>query len=297
MKKTFATLSATALLAGSFANGADVTLGNLDARMQSLESRLASIEKRVSSISPGHGYSDTALKAATNGSKPKAPEVAYRAQQKYLIKEGDTIGSIAKKFGVDRADLLKANRLSEGQPIYISEPLIIPAVGTPPKGGASVAKKQAAPKGVGSTHTVAKGDTLSAIARRHGVTVAELKAANGLRNDFIQLGQKLIIPKKAAAPQKTASKTAKSAPDTAKNDSGKYRYDNPLLRSDETYGYYTVRNGDNLYALARDFFTNMAELQRLNKKSGSTVIHPGEDIIVPTSKYNAYHKKTSVAQN
>ena len=59
--------------------------------------------------------------------------------------------------------------------------------------------------------------------------------------------------------------------------------------STETYGYYTVAKGDNLYALARDFFTNMPELQRLNRLGNSTVIHPGDELIVPTKKYNDYH--------
>jgi LysM repeat protein len=51
-----------------------------------------------------------------------------------------------------------------------------------------------------------------------------------------------------------------------------------------------VNKGDNLYALARDFFTTMSELQRINRLGASTTIFPGNEIIVPTAKYNAYHK-------
>lgn len=43
--------------------------------------------------------------------------------------------------------------------------------------------------------TVAKGDTLSVLARRHGSSVAALRQANGLTGDLIQLGQRLIVPK------------------------------------------------------------------------------------------------------
>ncbi|MDP4582869.1 MAG: LysM peptidoglycan-binding domain-containing protein, partial [Verrucomicrobiales bacterium] len=59
--------------------------------------------------------------------------------------------------------------------------------------------------------------------------------------------------------------------------------------------YYTVNNGDNLYALARDFFTTMSELQRINRLGASTTIFPGNEIIVPTAKYNAYHKTGEIA--
>lgn len=48
-----------------------------------------------------------------------------------------------------------------------------------------------------ATHRVVAGDTLSRIAQRHGVTVAALKARNGLKTDRIVVGQVLIIPDSA----------------------------------------------------------------------------------------------------
>lgn len=53
-----------------------------------------------------------------------------------------------------------------------------------------VAKK----KPTGSIYTVVKGDTLSAIARKKGTTVAKIKAANGMSSDFLSIGKKLKIP-------------------------------------------------------------------------------------------------------
>ena len=46
----------------------------------------------------------------------------------------------------------------------------------------------------GSKYTVAKGDTLSAIARKKGTSVAKIKAANGLHSDLIRPGQSLKVP-------------------------------------------------------------------------------------------------------
>jgi len=43
-------------------------------------------------------------------------------------------------------------------------------------------------------YTVRKGDTLSGISKRYGITVNELRAANGIRGSLIKIGQKLIIP-------------------------------------------------------------------------------------------------------
>jgi LysM repeat protein len=46
----------------------------------------------------------------------------------------------------------------------------------------------------GPTYIVRRGDTLSIISRRCGVTVAAIKRANGLRSDLILIGQRLILP-------------------------------------------------------------------------------------------------------
>lgn len=54
--------------------------------------------------------------------------------------------------------------------------------------------KPAAPKAV--THTVRKGENLSKIAKRYGITIAQLKKANGLKSDKIDVGDKLKIPAK-----------------------------------------------------------------------------------------------------
>lgn len=59
-----------------------------------------------------------------------------------------------------------------------------------------------------TAYKVKSGDTLSAIATRHGITVAQLMNANGLKSDKLQIGQNLSIPNKA--PVKKASSKKKT---------------------------------------------------------------------------------------
>lgn len=302
---------------------AEPTLQSLEARLSALESRFATIEGSVQEGSNSYSYTNAATLEATKGSQsipapaiPSAPAgtpAAPAPGQTYVIQDGDTLGKIAAKFSVERKALLEANRLSEGQPIYIGETLMIPvafaeASKTPAPAPAADAGKPAPAKqesivvgetkkpapATTTTHTVAKGDTLTSLAKKYNTSIDSLKSANGLRTDTISLGQSLKIPSaKAAAPATTAAATAPAAPVKA-NQTSAFEYDNPLLKKEETYGYYTVEKGDNLYALARDFFTTMPELQRINNLGGSTIIRPGDEIIVPTSKYNAYHKTGQV---
>ncbi|MEL6343996.1 MAG: LysM peptidoglycan-binding domain-containing protein [Myxococcota bacterium] len=56
-------------------------------------------------------------------------------------------------------------------------------------------------------YTVVRGDTLSKIARAYDVTVPDLKAANGLRSDLIEIGQVLIIPTQDTPPAAAVADT------------------------------------------------------------------------------------------
>lgn len=47
----------------------------------------------------------------------------------------------------------------------------------------------------GTRYTIKKGDTLSGIARKYGTTVSKIKAANGMKSDFIREGRTLTIPR------------------------------------------------------------------------------------------------------
>jgi len=318
LASTLTTIAISAVFSFSHsASGADASLEGLKSRMQSLESRLEAIEQALQQRTGAHSYDDQATLDATNGNATTntGGRVDGRGsetkQKTYVIRDGDTLGSIARKHGVKRAELLDANRLSEGQPIYIGETLLIPGQGTataqqseeksqptkPNAGNTARTQKPAPAKqeqvvvgetrkdADGRTHTVAKGDTLTSISKEYGTTVAKLRQANDLRGDVIELGQKLTIPTGGSAGMASSGARSNGKP----NQEAEYEYDNPRLSNDETYGYYTVRKGDNLYALARDFFTTMAELQHLNEMGDSTLIYPGDELIVPTSEYNAYH--------
>jgi len=300
MQRIQTTLIITAAAAALWTpvSAAEADLKSLETRLSRIESRLNGLEGQPSRA--GYTYED-ATNDATNGGGGRIGE------QTYKIKDGDTIGSIARDHSVERADLLAANRLSEGQPIYIGESILIPGkgsdsrqqsadTGTPgPKQQGKPTPPPAPSNQGGRVHAVNKGDTLMAISRQYNTPVDAIKSANGLRNDTITPGQKLSIPA-AGALQAAAPKAPGKTPATPASNAGEtYQYDNPLLRNDETYGFYTVMKGDNLFGLGKDFFSSMSELQRLNGLGGSSVIHPGDELIVPTSKYNAYHSEGSMA--
>ena len=102
----------------------------------------------------------------------------------YIVQRGDTLYSIARRFGTTYQALAAANGLSNPRLIYVGQRLIIPDSGSP------------GPTPPPSTvYTVRPGDTLWSIALRYGTTPWAIAAANGLRNpNWIYPGQRLIIP-------------------------------------------------------------------------------------------------------
>ncbi len=117
----------------------------------------------------------------------------------YTVKSGDVLSVIAYKFGISVESLMQANNL-RGDVIYPDQVLQVPLDEN------AVARLTATPTtgAVDTTdqliHKVRPGDTLGGIAQKYGVTVAEIKAANGLTSDLIVVGTSLIIPQPTPTP-------------------------------------------------------------------------------------------------
>lgn len=97
----------------------------------------------------------------------------------YIVQEGDSIVSIARKYGVRIVDLVDANNLGNSYFLTPGLELIIPIT---------------TPSGL-TFYTIQKGDNLYQISQKYGLTAKELADLNGLEIDeYIYPDQKLIVP-------------------------------------------------------------------------------------------------------
>lgn len=100
----------------------------------------------------------------------------------YVVKPGDTLYSIASRYGISWQTLASVNRILNPSLLQVGQRLIIPSGATTPPPGAK-------------THIVKPGETLYRIALMYGKTVQEIALANNLANvNIIYPGQQLIIP-------------------------------------------------------------------------------------------------------
>lgn len=108
-------------------------------------------------------------------------------------------------------------------------------------------------------HTVKAGDTLAAIARRYGVSVETIVAANNIKNPrALRIGRELVIPKAGWSATQVAEKRRPSRSQSIRN---------PLR--------YRVKPGDTLYSIAKRHGLTVEAIQSRNNLSG-TVIRPGD---------------------
>lgn len=117
----------------------------------------------------------------------------------HVVKKGESLGSIAKKYHVTVAKIKSWNRLKRDT-IHVGQRLTIYRSGAPmAQVGKTTPKSSSGNKSATTptvkTHTVRKGETLSSIARKYSCTVNDLKKWNGLKSNNVKVGQKLKIKK------------------------------------------------------------------------------------------------------
>ncbi|HEX3046462.1 MAG TPA: LysM peptidoglycan-binding domain-containing protein [Bacillota bacterium] len=110
--------------------------------------------------------------------------------QTYYVQPGDSLYSIATRYGTTVSALQTANGLRSGI-IYPGQALNISSVPGP------------APAPSSNYYTVRSGDTLFLLAQKFGVTVSDLKRSNNLYSDYLTVGKTLVIP--VSAPSQSGS--------------------------------------------------------------------------------------------
>lgn len=176
----------------------------------------------------------------------KTDEMVMPSYTNYTVKKGDSLYSIAQKYGVTPDIIIKDNALTSnilkiGQQlkIRVMDEQIEECFGPdyePPDNNTSVNQ---------NVYVVKKGDSLYSIAQRYNTTVSELISLNNLKTTSLSIGQQLRIPSSMSA----------------------------------STNLYTVKSGDTLYSIARKFNTTVDSIKVKNKLSNN-LLKIGQQLII-----------------
>jgi peptidoglycan lytic transglycosylase D len=121
-------------------------------------------------------------------------------------------------------------------------------------------------------HTVEEGETLYGLARRYGVTVAQLREANDLGADAVlQPGQRLRIPRASSQDSGREDGPARTA------ERRRQQASSPRTR----VARHVVKNGETLWSIARSYDTTVAAIRDANDMRADSVLQPGQTLRIP----------------
>ena len=164
----------------------------------------------------------------------------------HVVQQGETLSSIALKYGMTVQAIMRANGIGNANLVYVGQRLQIPGVSGVATGGAG-----------SGIYVVQTGDTLGAIAARYGTTVASLMALNGISNpSMIFVGQNLRV--NGAAPA-----TGGAAPATGPRT-------------------HVVARGDSLGGIAARYGVSVAAIMAANGLRSANLIIVGQRLRIPS---------------
>ena len=165
----------------------------------------------------------------------------------YTVERGDSLWSIARRFGVTVQEIRDANDLVSDT-LSVGQSLIIPGLSADED-----LEDDNNNETIPSTYTVQSGDSLWSIANKFGITVNDLKNANGLTSNLLSIGQVLIIPNSST--------------------------NNP---TNPSYTTYTVQRGDSLWSIANNFGVTVDAIKTLNNLT-SNLLSVGQVLQIPNN--------------
>lgn len=196
--------------------------------------------------------------ASTRNALESLPATERLGSFPHRAKSGETLATLAKKYGVTLAALRSSNpefatkRPRKGDVVRISGAARL-------KGWVAENRRvnTSEPISGGVSHRVRRGETLSGIARRYRVTVSQLRSWNALRSNNLRVGQVLRL-----RPGRARTSTARAAPS-------------------EGAKVHLVRAGDTLSSIARRYGTTIRALQSANRFPAGRTLLAGQRLRIP----------------
>ena len=194
----------------------------------------------------------------------------------HVVKRGDTVQSIAKKYSISITTVLSMNKLSAKAIIFPGQRLLIGSV--IPK-----AVKPITPE----THAVQPGETLASIANLYGLELNTMLAANGFSESSLVYGGQIIKLKNFEVtteadvkPKDVSPNQQQPVADLVSETTASTDPHRPSSVCD-IHGYHTVKTGESVSKIAAVYGLSTQSILTANQLSWSSMIYIGQKLVIP----------------
>ena len=221
------------------------------------------------------------------------PLVSWKS---YTPARGEKIDKVARRFSINVARLKEINSITKHNKLAAGQTLLVPlshneaAIPVFDEVAQASEAEDTAPLRVASRfiYAVKKGDTLVSIAKRHKVSAVQIKSLNNLKSNHLSSGQKLVIRQEtltsrtlAAVKGKPVKQAAASLAKPVKLAAASKAKPVKLAAAKSekrSQRYYTVRRGDTMASIAKQFNVATNDIQRWNNISVKRALTPGDKV-------------------
>ncbi|HUX63981.1 LysM peptidoglycan-binding domain-containing protein [Sulfuricella sp.] len=210
------------------------------------------------------------------------PLVSWKS---YTPARGEKIDKVARRFSISVARLKEINSITKRNKLSAGQTLLVPLSrndATVPdfdEAHQAIESEETEPLSVSPRfiYTVKKGDTLTSVAKRHKISAIQIKALNNLRSNRLSNGQKLVIRQETLAKSKLAAVKGKSVKLAVASKAKPVKLA-AVKSAKRSQRYYTVRRGDTVASIAKQFNVASNDIQRWNNISGKRGLTPGNKV-------------------
>lgn len=248
------TLAATLLVACTRERPTPPPTATLSAPVVERATTAPALEPQVSSTTPQPGAAPVLTPTLALQVTPTPSGETFQ----YIVRDGDTLGAVAIRFGTDIDTLRALNNLSSDA-LYVGQPIYVPLI----EGVTAEGVPTPTPGPI--RYTIQEGDTLSAIALRFGVeTIQIIEANNLLDSDNLVVGSTILIP--GAQPEPGAAEGGEEA-----------------AAAGGTPGsvIHVVQLGEGLFDIADRYGVTADAIAQANNISNRNMLRVGQELIIP----------------
>lgn len=261
--------------------------------------------------------------AAIPAVKVDRPQYVYRDHYYYRVRRGDTLGHIARRHRTTVGTLRRMNKMGRRSMIRVGQRLKVPERGGYSKHRVASQSRSRKADPNATYHTVRRGENLTLIARKYGMSVQELKKLNSLnKRALLKVGQRLKLRENKPANSDNQSYKSGSSHIVQRGENltliaKKYRVSVQALKQANGFGRrsilkvgqklsipgqgrgrslsaknikHRVKQGENLTLIARKYGVSVSDLRRANHLDRKSILFVGKKLEVPVDNVHVVRR-------